>query len=823
MGLSAQSCFAAVARRTGPAVVVVLILSGFFTTVSWAQQTDEQDGINEGNYNIKQSVEFGYRLTHVTGSAQTYDTMVNLRDGPRLLDFTTEMQSLDQHGTFFDRFYFSNFGYGGDPEAVSVLRVSKNKWYSFEATYRHYENFWDYSLLANPFNPPTPVANAPANFNPIVNAPRSVQGTPLIAISPQLFNTRRNLQNYALTLFPNSKIRFRLGYYLNWDDGPAFGTIHEGTEQFLSENLYTSLSQFHLGVDFRLLPKTSISYDEIWSYYKDDPGATDENQQFSPGPGLAPVDLGVTWISPPCNPAFQPSGLVTPTCNALYNYTTGRRTRLDFPTEQVSFQSSYFPQLQLSGKFAYTSGDMNVYNYSQSYAGFVGRDSLSNYMDSGPIHGQHVTSYADFGANWKITPTVSIVDEFHYGNWQEPGQYTSTQCSFFSPNLIVAPNFFTPTATVPASCTPPSNAVPGQPMHIAGSPADILVNFENNYLKQQITSNLIEAQIQLTHDVGAYVGYRFEHRVIADNFFNTENEIYFPNMAERGSCAPTGTTPPLPAGCTPNGDGSVSFETPTPTPVPPGVTRINYNSAVMGVWYNPSPKLRINFDADITAADTTFTRLGSQNAQQFRVRLQYKPEPWLNLTGYFLTADGQNPVTTINGSQHSRNAGVSIFLTRSEKFSAQLGYNYNNILSQLFICFTSSFAEPGLPACPGVSGLFQQFSAYSSQVNTGFIDLQWTPFRRLTLDLGANISTATGSQLNLNPLSTPPTAPTGALNSDWYEPFGSISYHFTKGWTGRASWNYYGYHEDSNGSFQDLYVPRNFQGNIETLAIRYSF
>ena len=59
-----------------------------------AQQPDPE-GIEQGNYNIKQSVEFGYRFTDVTGSQATYDTFVNLQQGPRLLDFTTEMRSLE--------------------------------------------------------------------------------------------------------------------------------------------------------------------------------------------------------------------------------------------------------------------------------------------------------------------------------------------------------------------------------------------------------------------------------------------------------------------------------------------------------------------------------------------------------------------------------------------------------------------------------------------------------------------------------------------------------------------------------------------------------
>lgn len=783
---------------------------------------DEQVGINQGNYNIKQSIEFGGRFTSVVGDEQAYDTFVNLQQGPRLLNFTTEMRSLDHRGTFFDRFYFSNFGYGGDPDVVTVLRISKNKWYSFDGMFRHDENFWDYSLLANPYNPPTAPANAPANFNPIVNAPANVSNTAIIGTSPHYYNTRRNMQNYGLTLLPDSKIRFRLGYNHYSNDGPAYTTLHEGTEQYLFENLSATMNQYRVGVDFRFLPRTNISYDEIWSYYKTDPGAVDLNQQFSPGSGFSPVDLGVSFNGPPCNPTFQPSGLVSPNCNAFYSYSTHRQTRLNAPTEQVSFQSSYIPTLQLSGKFSYTGSDMDVYNYEQAFSGLVSRSFLANYRDFGPISGRHVTTYTDLGATWQITREFSLVDSFHYGNWHDPAQYVSTQCSFFSNSLVVLPNAFASTAILPSnSCTTPANLPVGTPTHGSSSGPDILVNTDSNFLKQQITSNLLEGQVQISHKSGAYFGYQYVHRVIADNFFNLQNAIYFPSNAARGNCALVSGI--LPDGCTQNADGSISYMTPSATFGPPGITDINSNTAVLGLWFKPQPSWTINLDAEIGSADNTFTNLSPRNYQQFRARARYRAKSWMNLNAYFTTIYGQNPVTTINGSQHNLNAGFAVSLTPSEKYSAQLGYNYNDIYSSLLICYTSSLALPGLPGCPGVAGLVQQQSPYDSKINTGFIDFTWMPLKRFTVEAGANLSGVSGSEVNLNPLSPIPTVPTGPLNSGWYQPYGSIGYRFAKSWTGRARWDYYGYHEDSNGSYQDLYAPRNFHANLITLSLRYAF
>ena len=44
------------------------------------------------------------------------------------------------------------------------------------------------------------------------------------------------MSDYNLLLLPQSKIRFRLGYSRNIDEGPSFTTIHQGTEQLLFQD-----------------------------------------------------------------------------------------------------------------------------------------------------------------------------------------------------------------------------------------------------------------------------------------------------------------------------------------------------------------------------------------------------------------------------------------------------------------------------------------------------------------------------------------------------------------------------------------------------------
>src|ERR1700719_194672 len=256
-----------------------LVATLFFAQFAGAQE-DEQKGIDQGNYNIKQSIEFGGRLTSIGGDTPTYDTFVNLQEGARLLGFTTQMNSLNHHGAPFDRLYFTNFGYGGDPNDVSRLRISKNKWYDFDALFRRDENTWTYSLLANPLNPTTPFTNGPVGYGPPLCT------SCVLGNSPHLFNTRRRMSDYNLLLLPQSRVRFRVGYSRNVNDGPSFSTIHQGTEQLLFQENKDTVNAYRVGIDFKFLPRTNISYDEILTYYKGDTGQTDNNQTFLLGNGM---------------------------------------------------------------------------------------------------------------------------------------------------------------------------------------------------------------------------------------------------------------------------------------------------------------------------------------------------------------------------------------------------------------------------------------------------------------------------------------------------------------------------------------------------------
>ena len=252
---------------------------------------------------------------------------MNLGSGVRLFDYTLDMRSLDHNGLLFDNLNFSNFGYGGDPNDVTRLRIDKNKWYDFRVLFRRDKNFWDYNLLANPLNPSTSV--------PSVG----------IATSPHALDLVRRMQDYNLTLLPQSRVRLRLGFSHDRDEGPGFFTTDGGTIPQFNETYSYTTNSYRAGVDFRVLPRTTISYDQFLSYYKQDNVVTDnpQNSGYQLANGT-PVDLGIIWstngpveILPCARARLRPRRTSSiPTATVICPTARPRSPRNFMPTERLA-------------------------------------------------------------------------------------------------------------------------------------------------------------------------------------------------------------------------------------------------------------------------------------------------------------------------------------------------------------------------------------------------------------------------------------------------------------------------------------------------------
>jgi hypothetical protein len=412
------------------------------------QSQSQPEGWEGGGYVIHQSTEIGYRTSDITGSEQMYNTLVDLRSGPRFLEQSLSMQSQNHDGLLFDNLFVNSYGWGGDPNNGLRMRMDKNKWYDFRANFRRDQQNFDYNLLANPLNPPTSSPNIP------------------VTLSPHNFGTRRRVSDFDLTLLPQSVISFRLGYSHNNMTGPSYSSVHEGTDGLLFQDWNTTLNSYRFGADLKILPRTVLSYDQFLDYYKGDTAwqLAPFAQTLLPGaPGTVELGLPIDTanntpcaINPPATSLIDSTGTLTNTaCNAYFNYNRSNRTRTSTPTERLSLHSSYFQRLELTASYAYSSADMNA-PLNESFNGLLQRSDIRQETVTGPGKATRISNVADFSATLHLSEHFRIVDTFRFWAYRIPERFSSIETDWTcidaaTCSLLTPISQTTPSATDTAS------------------------------------------------------------------------------------------------------------------------------------------------------------------------------------------------------------------------------------------------------------------------------------------------------------------------------------------------------------------------------------
>jgi hypothetical protein len=770
-------------------VIAWLVLAVALAAPAQAQDDQETTGKDWGNYHVDQSLELGWRGKSFTGNNDVYDTFVNLGQGVRLFNQTLEMRSLNHQGLLFDSLFMSNFGYGGDPNNVSMLRVSKNKSYDFTGTFRRDRNLWNYDLLANPLNPTNSV---PAVF---------------IGFSPHSMVLTRRMTDLHLVLLPQSSVRFRLGYSRNSNEGPSLSTYHQGTEALLFQDWKTTTNAYQAGVDFRVLPRTNFSYDQFLNYYKGDTSWGDNNLTYQLPNGQL-VDMGVSWDTQNNSPCRAPildfttnPPTVSPTCNAFTGYARSAPLRTSYPTEQFSFQSRYFRNVDMSGRFVYSSADARVMDYNELFQGFESRTLASQMSSTGNAAIKRTSVSADYALTWSVTPKFRVTDEFRFIYFRIPGQNQLSTAALFSTSMSVAPVVFSTT-----TCPPPFTAS-ACPPHSSSSEADSAVAISSLFLGQDSKINTVQFEYDFTKRFGGRIGYRYRHRTIDQRDVELSTDTYDPILATGGPC--TGQTLNPDGSCTLSSSSGDSFE-----------TLINEHSLLAGLWARPVQNLRLSYDQEIMYADNTFTRISPRQAQHYKFRGEYKPKSWLSMNTTVNIYEGRNNVAQVDHLEHTRNYGYNVTVAPGERWSIDAGYNYTGIFSQTDICFVFGSGPPplGFPPCPitGSPVPLQGLSTYTNKLNYGYTDIMLKPVKRVMLRMGYALDSVSGDTLILNPNSPP-----GPLNFNYHRPYGSVDVVLAKGVTWRTGWGFYDYNEKDTPI--DPIGHRSFRGNLVNLTLRYNF
>jgi hypothetical protein len=498
-------------------------------------------------------------------------------------------------------------------------------------------------------------------------------------------------------------------------------------------------------------------------------------------------------------------GNASATCGGLFSYDRSGRTRNSFPTEQISFQSNYFRRVDFSGRLNYSDAEANLPSTAELANGWKNSSRLRIGSLTGSALSHRISLAGDLATTVRVTDKFRIVDSFRYDEFRIPGSWSLATGNFVAPSVFTNPNIF-----APATCPPPFTAATC-PQHNASSPADIIVDNRNDFLGQTRATNTFLLEYDFTKRITAHAGYRYERREITQRVTAVQTQTFFPGptaaLANRGACAPA-ISHPL------NPDGTCTVLV-TAADAGSDFVEINGHTGLIGFSARPVDKFRLSADAEFFYGDNTFFRTTPRHSQDYRIRANYKPESWVTLGAAVRILESRNTTFDIGGLNHNRSFGLNgTFAPAEAWWSLDLSYDYNDIFSQINVCFTGTpnIAPPGAITCgtPFLSGL----STYTNISHFGSGSVILKPWRRVTAGVGYSVTSTSGNTLILNPI-----APTGPLAFNYHLPTASLAVDFGHRTTFKTGWNYYDYNEKSASGPT---LPRDFRGNAFTLSLRYS-
>ncbi len=726
-------------------------------------------------YETHFSVEFGGRALSNTGNADVYATFVNLQPGVRLMDQSLEMHSTNHDGRMFDDLSESSFGLGGDPNELVQLRASKHHWYDFTGSWRRDINFWDYNLLGNPLTPPTATPFIPVN------------------VSPALLDLSRKMLDLNLTLFPDAKAQFVLGYSHCNNGGPSLTSVHEGTEAELYQQWRDVSDSYHFGISWHPAERTRISYDQFYTHDKSDPNDFLNNFPYSLSNGT-PVNLGISFGNgSPCAAPFAGS-FVNPTCNLYTGYSDVAPYYTDIPTEQLGFQTSYFRRLHVTGRASYTGAQTHLPNSAEIFNGIdtTGRQQQSVLTGKGSV--QEITTSADGGVTYEVTERFSIDDQFRWYDYRIPSGAAFLQSYLFGTNALVPPNTF------PSSACPPPYTAAGCPQHVAGSAPDLTATSYSMFQAQNQKRNTLELHYDFASNLTGYIGYRFERQDIVVDGSTAALLTYFPTLPNRGGCAAALV----------NGECQASISS-----ISAAGVEINTQAGLLGIAAQPLHGLRLNADMEINYSDNVFTNIMPRHMQLYRVKAIYTPKKWLDLHANARIQEMRDLAAGLGNLQHNRSFSFGAVLPFSARWGLDVNYVYDDFLTNLNVCFVETpvpaFATT-TPTCP--LGYLTALSYYHDIDNFGSANLMVKPIARTTVTAGYTITSTTGSNLLLSPY-----APLGPAAINYHLPTAALAVDVARHVTFKAGWNLYDYDEKSPPG---PVAARNFRANLISVSLRYA-
>ena len=197
-------------------------------------------GETQGNYNVVQIWELGYRFSEAAGNRGEYRSQVNFGNGIRLLSSNLSIHSKNGRDRWFDELLLTTQGLGNDPYESAMLRARKNRVYQYSLTWR--QNAY--------YNPGLVVANG-THFR----------------------DTVYRWQDHDLTLFPERHYKLILGYGRNTEAGAGLSSqlFFDGRGDVipLFADIKRAFNTYRLGGELEF-HQVRLYVLRRWEFYKED-------------------------------------------------------------------------------------------------------------------------------------------------------------------------------------------------------------------------------------------------------------------------------------------------------------------------------------------------------------------------------------------------------------------------------------------------------------------------------------------------------------------------------------------------------------------------
>jgi putative beta-barrel porin MtrB/PioB len=363
----------------------------------FAQGTYEAPPISFGNFNTQGSASMGYRFTDVSGYRPMYMSMMNLRSGPRLMDFSLLGSAKEGANTFADNYSLTASGLGGDPFPTAQVTVSKHKLFDFRASWRQAYYFWNQNDTAI-----LPITTVAAGLSKGLTDNHN-------------WDTVRKFGSADLTLHATDHLRLNVDYYRTTESGTTFTTA---SPDFLTSpsywGSYARANPFYLFAPIndetnRLTGGVDYTYHSWSLHYVAGYQATSVNQTLN---NISSAQLSI-------DPAK------TSTLEPLSSFTWSNFRHLSTPVSEFSFLGKPLKHLEWRGSYFFyryrgpasfdqsfsgtgptaTSGVLAPFSVSQS-----GRDTLTE--------PDHILSQ---GFTYDVTDWWSISADYRYSHLTSTG------------------------------------------------------------------------------------------------------------------------------------------------------------------------------------------------------------------------------------------------------------------------------------------------------------------------------------------------------------------------------------------------------------------